>query len=72
MTSRTGVTAASVFALSISLLALTGCQSTSDEPVNLDADSYQYKGAADPFLSVPSSERAGALGDRFDLIQARQ
>ncbi|MEM7257177.1 MAG: hypothetical protein AAF404_07295 [Pseudomonadota bacterium] len=66
--SRISMTLASVCALAL----LSGCQSTSDQPVNLDAESYEYKGAADPLLSVPSSERAGELGNRFDLIQARQ
>ena len=54
------------------LLLLTGCQSTSDTPVSPDANSYEYKGAADPLLSVSGADRAGPLGDRFDLIQGRQ
>ena len=68
MISRIAMTVASAAAL----VLLSGCQSTSDQPVNLDAESYEYKGASDPLLSVPSSERAGELGSRFDLIQARQ
>jgi|GEM_PF-6825302 len=38
----------------------------------LDPSAYQYKGAADPLLSVPASERAGGLADRFDQVQGRQ
>ena len=68
MISRIAVTAASVSAF----LLLSGCQSTSDQPANFDAESYEYKGASDPLLAIPSSERAGELGSRFDLIQARQ
>lgn len=68
MIRRIGVSLASMLVLTVT----AGCQSTSDAPVTLDADSYEYKGAADPLLSVSASERAGALGDRFDLIQARQ
>ncbi len=68
MNSRISVTVASLFAVAL----LTGCQSTSDQPASFDADSYEYKGASDPLLAVPSSERAGELGSRFDLIQARQ
>jgi hypothetical protein len=68
MNNRICVTILSILAI----MLVAGCQSTSDEPVSLDADSYEYKGAADPLLSEPSSARAGALGDRFDLIQARQ
>ncbi len=51
---------------------LAACQSTSDTDASYDAESYEYKGAADPLLSVSGAERAGPLGDRFDLIQGRQ
>lgn len=54
------------------LFVLTGCQSTSDTETGYDAESYEYKGAADPLLSVSAADRAGPLNDRFDLIQARQ
>lgn len=68
MISRIGVPLASVLLFSL----LAGCQSTSDKPVSYDADSYEYKGASDPLLSVSGADRAGDLGNRFDLIQARQ
>ncbi len=60
--------------LSVSaLLILAGCQSTSnDTQAGFDAESYEYKGAADPLLSESAADRAGPLGDRFDLIQGRQ
>lgn len=54
------------------VFVLVGCQSTSDTETSYDAESYEYKGAADPLLSVSAAERAGPLSDRFDLIQARQ
>ncbi len=38
----------------------------------LDPDAYEYKGAADPLLSVSGADRAGGLADRFDLVQGRQ
>ncbi len=55
----------------IALITLAGCDSFSDSQATYDAESYQYKGAADPFLDTSASERAGPLNDRFDLIQAR-
>lgn len=49
------------------------CDAVKTTPTaSFDAEGYQYKGAADPLLSVPSSERAGSLQERFDLIQGRQ
>ena len=57
----------------IAMFVLAGCgSSTSDTDASYDAESYEYKGAADPLLSVSASERAGPLGDRFDLIQGRK
>lgn len=54
------------------MFVLAGCQSTSDTQQGFDAESYEYKGAADPLMSIPASDRAGELGDRFDLIQGRK
>lgn len=68
MIRRIGVSITSLFAIAL----LSACQSTSDEPVSFDADSYQYKGADDPLLAESASSRAGELSERFDLIQARQ
>jgi len=35
-------------------------------------EDYVYKGRVDPFLSVPSAERADALQKRFMQIQGRE
>jgi len=62
----------------ISLLAflivagISACDSGSGESDSSDPAAYQYKGAADPLLNTPGTERAGGLSDRFDLIQGRQ
>ncbi len=42
------------------------------DEASLDPSAYEYKGAADPLLSVPAADRAGGLADRFDLVQGRQ
>ena len=55
----------------LTLIMASGCDSTSDSEKSYDAESYQYKGAADPFMATSAAERAGPLADRFDLIQAR-
>jgi len=54
------------------ILLTVACDAGKKTPVSFDAEGYQYKGAADPLLSVPSSERAASLQERFDLIQGRQ
>ncbi len=58
------------------ITVISGCDSfTSSGEVDqaaLDPSAYEYKGAADPLLSVPAAERAGGLADRFDQIQGRQ
>lgn len=57
----------------LSCLILTvACDAGKKSTVSFDAEGYQYKGAADPLLSVPSSERAASLEERFDLIQGRE
>lgn len=57
------------------MLFLNGCDSMSDaggvDEAALDPAAYQYKGAADPLLSVPAAERAVGLADRFDQVQGR-
>lgn len=53
------------------LFIVTACDSASESETSYDAESYQYKGAADPFLETSAADRAGPLSDRFDLIQAR-
>ena len=55
----------------MALFTIAACDSSSDAPASYDAESYQYKGAADPFLETSAADRAGPLNDRFDLIQAR-
>ncbi len=37
-----------------------------------DPEAYVYKGRPDPLLSVPGSDRADALKERFMQIQGRQ
>jgi len=37
-----------------------------------DPEAYVYKGRPDPLLSVPASDRADALKERFMQIQGRQ
>jgi len=54
------------------LILTAACDAGKNTPASFNAEGYQYKGAADPLLSVPSSERAGTLQERFDLIQGRQ
>ena len=54
------------------VILITACDAGNKTTASFDAEGYQYKGAADPLLSVPSSERAGSLQERFDLIQGRQ
>lgn len=61
-----------LFAATTFLLMGAGCDSLSETPPTFDADSYTYKGADDPLLSVSGAERAGPLGDRFDLVQGRE
>lgn len=55
----------------VSLFLIAACDSGTDSDASYDADSYEYKGAADPFLSIPAADRAGELGKRFDMIQGR-
>ena len=54
------------------IILTVACDATNKTPASFDAEGYQYKGAADPLLAIPSSERAGSLQERFDLIQGRQ
>jgi len=58
------------------MFGLSACDSIggSGEPdeATLDPDAYEYKGAADPLLSVSGEDRAAGLADRFKLIQGRQ
>ncbi len=58
--------------VSTSLLLAVACDSTSESQVSYDAESYQYKGVADPLLLQSGADRAGPLSDRFDLVQGRQ
>lgn len=55
-----------------SFILIVACDAVKNTPASFDAEGYEYKGAADPLLSVPSSERAASLQERFDLIQGRQ
>jgi len=65
-----------IFVLMLLMVGLSACDSIggSDQvdEASLDADAYEYKGAADPLLSVSGADRAGGLADRFDLVQGRQ
>jgi hypothetical protein len=55
------------------LMLITGCDALDQQPaVSFEAEGYEYKGAADPLVSEPSSERAASLQERFDLIQGRE
>ncbi|OED37488.1 hypothetical protein AB833_23355 [Chromatiales bacterium (ex Bugula neritina AB1)] len=54
------------------LVATSGCDATKSTPATYDAESYSYKGAADPLLNTSGADRAGELGSRFDLVQGRQ
>ncbi len=54
------------------IILTVACDAGKKTSASYDAEGYQYKGAADPLLSVPSSERAASLQERFDLIQGRQ
>ncbi len=57
--------------LCIVILTAVGCDSTESTPATYDAESYTYKGAADPLLNTSGADRAGELGSRFDLVQGR-
>jgi len=48
----------------------SGGRASSGEPSS--PETYQYKGKADPFMSVPGSERADSLKERFKKIQGRE
>jgi len=62
--------------LTFLVLGLGACDSLGTsgqvDEAALDPDAYEYKGAADPLLSVSGADRAAGLSDRFDLIQGRQ
>ena len=62
--------------LMIVIAGLSACDSMGTsgqvDEATLDPDAYEYKGAADPLLSVSGADRAGGLADRFDLVQGRQ
>ncbi len=64
-----------VIAVTVMFL-LSGCDSLTGsgevDEASLDPSAYQYKGAADPLLSVPAADRAVGLADRFDQVQGRQ
>lgn len=53
------------------LFTIAACDSGTESQATYDAESYEYKGAVDPFLATSAADRAGPLADRFDLIQAR-
>lgn len=56
----------------IAMVMLGACDATPNTPATYDAESYEYKGAADQLLATSGEERAGELADRFDLIQGRK
>ena len=58
-----------VVALGAWVSACDSGQSTAEAP---GPEAYEYKGAADPLVSVSGADRAGGLADRFDLVQGRQ
>lgn len=51
---------------------LSACDSGQSSSEAAGPEAYEYKGAADPLLSVSGADRAGGLADRFDLVQGRQ